>query len=324
MTIAQRTGAHTGRRDIAQRTANIEDVPCNLCGSRNARVLYHSTLGSGLLRPEPSHFRCTTSTYGVHPTIVRCQNCGLVYANPRLEAHTVEQNYSTVDDPLYIEEREGRVLTFRRNLLPLEKLIKTPKPWRLLDVGCHIGVMLEIAQERGWDAAGVEPSTWAATRARERGLNVINATLANAHLAPNSFDAVTIWDVIEHLTNPASDLRQVYRVLKPGGVVGIHTIDIDSLLSRVMGHRWPWLMEMHLYYFSPRTLGRMLSDIGFKVEQVIYQGRYLRLQYLVTRIAPYSPTLSRAMNFAIERLHLGATAVPINFGDLFTIFARKI
>jgi ubiquinone/menaquinone biosynthesis C-methylase UbiE len=247
-----------------------------------------------------------------------------VYANPRLEAHTVEQNYSTVDDPLYIEEREGRVLTFRRNLLPLEKLIKTPKPWRLLDVGCHIGVMLEIAQERGWDAVGVEPSTWAATRARERGLNVINATLANAHLAPNSFDAVTIWDVIEHLTNPASDLRQVYRVLKPGGVVGIHTIDIDSLLSRVMGHRWPWLMEMHLYYFSPRTLGRMLSDIGFKVEQVIYQGRYLRLQYLVTRIAPYSPTLSRAMNFAIERLHLGATAVPINFGDLFTIFARKI
>src|SRR5919202_2884028 len=302
----------------------LEDVACNLCGARNTRVLYPSTLGDELTHPKASHFRCTSSTYGLHPTIVRCQNCGLVYANPRLAAHTVEENYSAVDDPLYIEEREGRVLTFRRNLQPFEKLIQAPRPWRLLDVGSHIGVLLQVAQERGFEAVGVEPSAWAAARAREAGLTVVNSTLAKADLAPNSFDAVTMWDVIEHLTDPAGDLRHVHRVLKPGGIVAIHTIDIDSTLSKIMGPRWPWLMEMHLYYFSPRTLHRMLEQTGFKVEQVTVQGRYLRLAYLITRIKPYSRTLARVFSFLAKRLHLEATAIPINFGDLFTIFARKV
>ena len=321
MTLAQ--GSSLTSRRIAQGDIAVEDVACNLCGARDARVLYPSTLGVDHLHPETSHFRCTTATYGIHPTIVRCNNCGLVYANPRLDARTIDDEYAAVDDPVYIEERDGRVLTFRRNLRPLEALVRAPAPRRLLDVGCHIGVMLEIAQERSWVATGVEPSAWAAARGRERGLNVINATLANANLPDDSFDAVTLWDVVEHLTNPAGDLEHVYRVLKPGGVVAIHTIDIESLLARAMGSRWPWLMEMHLYYFSPRTLGRMLQQIGFKTERVIYQGRYLRLQYLLTRVRPYSRALARSLEWTADRLQLCGMAVPINFGDLFTIFARK-
>lgn len=304
-------------------TRAVEDVACNLCGERNAQTLYPSTMNGAEAYPDPLHFRCTTATYGLHPTIVRCRNCGLVYANPRLAASAIDENYSVIKDPLYIEEREGRVLTFRRNLQPLEHLVRTPLPRRLLDVGCHVGVMLEIAQERGWEAVGVEPSAWAAEHARGLGLNVINATLANAQLSPNSFDAVTLWDVVEHLTDPTADLRQVHRVLKPGGVTAIHTIDIESLLARVLGSRWPWLMEMHLYYFSPRTLGRMLTQLDFRVEKVIYQGRYLRLGYLLTRIEPYSRTLARALDQMAERMQLKAAAVPVNFGDLFTLFARK-
>ncbi len=300
-----------------------EEVACNLCGARNARLLYPSTLSADNARPETSHFRCTTATYGVHPAIVKCNHCGLIYANPRLDAHTINDEYSRVDDPQYIEEREGRVLTFRRNLLPLEAMVPAHSPRRLLDVGCHIGVMLEIAQERGWRATGIEPSEWAAARARERGLNVINATLANAHLAPDSFDAVTMWDVVEHLTDPAGDLKYVHRALKPGGMIAIHTIDIESPLARLMGQRWPWLMEMHLVYYSPRTMGQQLKQLGFKIEKVIYQGRYLRLGYLITRIEPYSRTLARTLNWAAERFSLCELAVPINFGDLFTIFARK-
>lgn len=301
----------------------VEDVSCNLCGERNARVLYPSTLGTDHDRPDSTHFRCTTAAYGVHPTIVKCNNCGLVYANPRLDSNAIHDNYSRVDDPQYVEERDGRVLTFRRNLKPLERMVSGAPIPKLLDVGCHIGVMLEIAQERGWQAVGVEPSSWAAARAREHGLNVINATLARANLPPEMFDAVTLWDVVEHLTDPAADLRQVHRVLKPGGVVAIHTIDIESPLARIMGARWPWLMEMHLYYFSPRSLGGMIEQIGFRTERVIYQGRYLRLGYLTTRVAPYSRKLSRLMNWTADRLNLCELPVPINFGDLFTIFARK-
>lgn len=299
-----------------------EDIPCNLCGARNVTLLYPSTLKNLTFNTED--FRCTSSAYGIHPPIVRCNECGLVYANPRWDSSLVNAGYSVVEDPTYVEEREGRVLTFGRNLAPLEALVTNSTSRRLLDVGCHIGVMVELAQQRGWEAWGVEPSTWAAEQARARGLHVITGTLADAGLPENYFDVVTLWDVIEHLTDPTAEIRQVHRVLKPGGIFAIHTIDIESWFARLMGARWPWLMEMHLYYFSPRTLKRMLEQNGFHVIKSSAQGRYLRLGYFITRLAPYSQPLYRMLNAIVSRLNWGGVAIPVNFGDLFTLYARKI
>ncbi len=300
-----------------------EDIACNLCGSRDVRLLYPSTLTN--LTPNADDFRCTSAAYGVHPPIVRCNVCSLVYANPRWDSNVVRDNYSVVEDLTYVEEREGRVLTFNRNLKPLETLIgPSSGTRRLLDVGCHIGVMVELAQQRGWDAWGVEPSTWAAEQARARGLHVITGTLDSAEVPSDYFDVVTMWDVIEHLTDPTAELGNVHRVLKPGGVFAIHTIDIESWFARLMGKRWPWLMEMHLYYFSPRTLRKMLEKSGYRVIHSSTQGRFLRLGYFATRIEPYSKPIYRALNAIIERMNWGSVAIPVNFGDLFTLYARKI
>jgi 2-polyprenyl-3-methyl-5-hydroxy-6-metoxy-1,4-benzoquinol methylase len=299
-----------------------EDIACNLCGSRNAKLLYPSTLTHLTLNAED--FRCTSAAYGVHPPIVRCNECGLVYANPRFDSSIVRESYSVVEDPTYVEEREGRVLTFSRNLKPFESLVASnSQTRRLLDVGCHIGVMVELAQARGWEAWGVEPSNWASEQARARGLQVITGTLESAEIPTNFFDVVTMWDVIEHLTDPAAELRNVHRVLKPGGIFAIHTIDIESWFARLMGQRWPWLMEMHLYYFSPRTLGKMLEQTGYQVIHSSAQGRFLRLGYFATRIEPYSKLIYRALNAVIARMNWGGVAIPVNFGDLFTLYARK-
>ncbi len=300
-----------------------EEIACNLCGAHDAALLFPSTLTN--TTPNASDFRCTSAAYGVHPPIVRCRRCDLVYANPRWDSSLVEESYSVVQDPTYVEEREGRVLTFSRNLKPLEDLVgATTTLRRLLDVGCHIGVMVELAQKRGWDAWGVEPSTWAAEQARARGLHVITGTLSDAPVPENFFDVVTMWDVIEHLTDPAAELRNVHRVVKPGGIFAIHTIDIESMFARVMGNRWPWLMEMHLYYFSPRTLSKMLEQSGFQVIRSSAQGRFLRLGYFATRIEPYSKPLYRALNAIVTRMNWGGVAIPVNFGALFTLYARKV
>jgi 2-polyprenyl-3-methyl-5-hydroxy-6-metoxy-1,4-benzoquinol methylase len=248
----------------------------------------------------------------------------LVYTNPRYQSDLVIESYQAVHDPTYEVERDGRLVTFRRNLRPLEKMVvKGERLPRLLDIGAHIGTLVEVAKELGWDAMGVEPSRWAAERGRERGLNILNTTLREAKFETGTFDAVTIWDVIEHLSDPLGELSEIQRVLKPGGVLAVHTIDIDSLMSHVMGTRWPWLMEMHQYYFSPRTLGAMVKQAGLTTEQVRYQGRFLRLQYLVTRVAPYSKSIARLMDWFITHARIREVAVPINFYDLFTLFARK-
>lgn len=300
-------------------------VNCNLCGADNAQILYPSTLSKSLPSNEIERFRCTSSSYGKHYTIVKCRNCGLIYANPRPEETIIHHNYEEVIDRACLEERQGRVLTFNRNFRPLKELAESNNSGRkLLDIGCHVGIFLEIAQENGWDAWGVELSRWAATQARSRGLQVIQGTLAEANFADKSFDVVTMWDVIEHLTDPTSELREVNRVLKPGGLICIHTMNIESPFTKLMGSHWPWLMEMHLYYFSPRTLTKMLERKGFQIVCQFTQGRFLRLGYLISRLAPYGWIVAHGLGRLVQALGLGKMPVPINLGDLFTTYARKV
>lgn len=300
----------------------MEHVRCNLCGADDHFVRYPSTVKAG----ESGDWRalqCTNSGYGRHHTIVQCRRCGLVYTDPRPNGQDIVETYQTVEDPLYVEEREGRVLTFERHLKPLERLTGPPDGRSLLDVGCHIGVFVEIAASHGWDAWGVEPSSWAVARAKKRGLQVVEGTLDTAALPEAAFDVVTLWDVIEHVTDPLHTLQQTHRLLKPGGLLVVHTIDIDSLFARLMGSHWPWLMEMHIYYFSRRTLRLMLETCGFRVLSDRPQGRYLRLGYLMNRVGALMPWMGRPAEWLTTKLGLRGIAVPVNLGDLFTAYARK-
>jgi 2-polyprenyl-3-methyl-5-hydroxy-6-metoxy-1,4-benzoquinol methylase len=299
-------------------------VDCNLCGANDVRVLFPNTLTDDDHSGSIERYRCTSSGYGRHYAVVQCRRCGLVYASPRGADEEIRQSYEDVVDPLYVEERRGRVLTFARNFRPLQALVAGLAHPRLLDVGCYAGIFLEIAAQQGWEAWGVEPSVWAGEQARRNGLQVITGTLETAALPPASFDVVTLWDVIEHLTDPRAELRRVNRLLKPGGWVCIHTIDIGSLLPRLLGPRWPWLMEMHLYYFSHRTLAHMLEIEGFQVGRQFTQGRYLLLDYLLAQATAISPGLSRVLRESARRLGIGQWPISINTGDLFTTFARKV
>jgi 2-polyprenyl-3-methyl-5-hydroxy-6-metoxy-1,4-benzoquinol methylase len=300
----------------------MQHVVCDLCGSDRYKVRFASTLQKEG-EADLSAFRCTSSGYGRHHTIVECLHCGLVYANPRSNSGEMLTRYQAVEDPLYVEERDGRVLTFERHLRPLEEIMPPGNGRRLLDVGCHIGVFVEIAARHGWDAWGIEPSQWASKLAQEDGLQVIEATLATAGFDEASFDVITMWDVIEHLERPSDEVGHAYRLLKPGGLLVAHTMDLDSLFARLMGPRWPWLMEMHLYYFSRRTLTKLMEKVGFDVITIKAQGRYLRLGYLATRVAAFNRQLGKGLSWLFDRLKLSDRAISINLGDLITIYARK-
>jgi 2-polyprenyl-3-methyl-5-hydroxy-6-metoxy-1,4-benzoquinol methylase len=299
----------------------MEYVACNLCGSINTRVRYPRTIKDNA--PGVEAYRCTSSGYGQHHAIVQCNQCGLAYTNPRPASKDLMASYAIIDDPLYLQEREGRVLTFSHHLTPIEKMATLPGR-KLLDVGCYTGVFLDIAAANGWEAWGVDPSRWAVEQARSRGLNVVEGTLASADWPDGAFDVVTMWDVIEHVGDPLGELRQAWRVLRPGGLAVVHTMDIDSLFSRILGGRWPWLMEMHIYYFSQRTLKVMLEQAGFQVIRIEPQGRYQSLEYLGTRVtALLGPIVGQPIEWLIRSLCLGRMTVPINLGDLVTAYARK-
>ena len=100
-------------------------------------------------------------------------------------------------------------------------------------------------------------------------------------------------------------------------------MDIDSLTARVMGERWPWLMDMHIHYFSKSTLSQMIERGGFDIIWAGAQGRYLRLGYLASRLGGLNSRLGRFAGQMVMRLRLAGVAIPVNFGDLITIYARR-
>jgi hypothetical protein len=137
-------------------------------------------------------------------------------------------------------------------------------------------------------------------------------------------DVVTMWDVIEHLADPAAELRRARTLLRPGGWLVVHTMDIGAPVARLMGGRWPWLMDMHLYFFSRRTLSRMLVESGYEVVWQGAQGRSLRLGYLASRVQGLHAGLGGVARAVVRRLGLRETAIPINLGDLRTFICRRV
>jgi len=297
-------------------------VNCNLCGQDEWRVRFPSTMNN-VAELDVDVFRCTSPGYGSHTQIVQCTQCGLVYANPRWTTEELEAAYTAVEDATYVTEREGRELTFRKHLAALEKYTGPGNGRSLLDVGAYIGVFVEVAAAAGWDACGIEPSSWAVEQAQKRGLRVVQGTQDAQELNGQQFDVVTMWDVIEHLADPAAELQKSYRLLQPGGWLALHTMNIESVTARLLGRRWPWLMDMHLYYFSQKTLAAMLQDSGYELVWSGTQGRYLRLGYLATRLGAFSERLGRIAKSVIDRLGLEEMPIPVNSGDLFTIYARR-
>jgi len=247
-------GEQTGRGEVS--------VRCPLCDADRYRVRYDSTLTEAI---DPQrHYTSTSREFGRFGRIVECRSCGIVYMNPRPHHLAVQDAYGDVEDVRYVEEEEGRVATFSDSLAHVRRFAPSG---RLLDVGCHVGTFIELAQDAGFEVAGVEPSRWAAKRAEARVDGPVHVgVVEDAPLPEGAYDVVTMWDVIEHLPDPASTLRAVHSALRPGGVFAVTTMDVEALFPRVAGRFWPWYMQMHLVYFSRRTLGELLRSCGFEVD----------------------------------------------------------
>jgi 2-polyprenyl-3-methyl-5-hydroxy-6-metoxy-1,4-benzoquinol methylase len=303
-------------------SAELTDIPvcCPLCGADDYRVRFASSL-RGHIDPQ-RHYASTSREFGRWTgAIVQCRSCALVYMNPRPHHQRVQGLYGAVEDVRYVEEESGRVTTFCESLRLVQRHAAGGS---LLDVGCHVGTFLELAEQAGYSVAGVEPSRWAAERAnsRLRG-NVFCGAVEDAPIPPDAFDVVTIWDVIEHLPDPASALRAIWTALRPGGVLAISTMDVDAWFPRLAGRRWPWYMQMHLVYFSRRTLPEMLRRERFHIAEVKTHRRTVRVSYLVSRISSYNHLAYRAAAAVTRTCHVDERLVGINLGDIFTVVARK-
>jgi len=299
----------------------MKRVCCPLCGVDNSVEQYSST------RSEPdidanTVYRCTSPALAKHGPIERCLDCGMVYANPQPEDTDFMTAYRDVEDPDYLEQSRGRELTYARVLVELDRFVKPPG--KLLDIGCYTGVFLKIAAETGWNVEGIEPSEWAACITRRAGpWTVHNCALQEAKLTPASFDIISLWDVIEHLPRPCDALRSCAEILRPGGILALGTHLLDSLAPRLMGTKYPFLMDMHPVHFTHQTISRALVQAGFEVLAITPHRRIVMLAYLLERLGHVVPFSGPLLRLLLRIPKLDDQAVTVRGVGLFNVYARK-
>jgi len=239
------------------KTELTENIPCPLCGHKDEEELF-----------KKEGFR-----------FVRCNNCNMVYVNPRLNekgrAYLYNKGrYVDMYNNLYSRSAKYRQERFYKERMDfIESYF--PKKGKLLDIGAARGDFVRTALMRGWDAFGVEISEQAERFTDDANLKgrIKNTYLADTGFREDSFEVVTMWELLEHVATPKALLKSAFKVLKPGGMVFIYVPNFDSaeitLITKAAEHV---MGDAHILYFTPKTLKIMVEKVGFETVKIYTMG----------------------------------------------------
>ncbi len=232
--------------------------------------------------------------------VLRCPKCGLLWTD-RLrkppEGYWADEIYLKVEEAL--KRRFKRILKF---------VLKFSEPGRALEVGSSTGAFLEVAREEGFQIEGCDISPRAVQAAKEKGLKVRKGTLDESYSSAY-FDFLFAFNLIEHLPDPSSFLKEAHRVLRPGGLLVLETPVQEGLFHRVS--RAAYLMsrgrvrmlglspEDHLFRFSKRT---------FREIERLFPFRLLTLR---TMPSPWAEIWEKSRVVEIQHRLLYRTSLPL-------------
>lgn len=239
-------------------SAKVTSVDCAVCGT-----------------PCPSRILFEVGRFPYR----RCPECSVVYPSPRPRSEEVDRQYvsgrfSSAFRDLYLPSAAYRMATIYTERVEQILMPRVPSG-RLLDVGCSSGHFLKVALDHGYDIHGVEPNPEMAKFATEslKLPKIQCGTLHAAHYPDASFDAVTLWDVLEHVEDPGGILEEVRRVLRPGGWVFAYTENFESFNVFVTGKYSEMVApDVHLRHYTPEAFRRQFERAGFEVDTVCTKG----------------------------------------------------
>jgi SAM-dependent methyltransferase len=263
----------------------------------------------------------------------RCGDCGLLVVPEGLALDSAGVSiYESVDESVFeIDGNDGyyfdddtNLANSHRKLAFVERYL--PHGSRLLDAGANFGYFLKTACE-SYRASGFELSPTAAAWSR-RTFGVANVA-GSVYDPPKDgvpWDAVTSWDVIEHLADPETALRRLAGLLRRRGWLFLSTPDAGSLVARVLGRRWHYLDPVqHITVFSRANLEALLASTGYETVQMGSLGHGYRVRYVFDRLCHLHPggaiglalRAARVLSRPVARL-----SIYLQLGDVVIVAAR--
>ena len=256
--------------------AELREISCPICDSPQAQIVgrpVHVSRVARLVVPPCDDIR-----------IVQCRECSFYYTAPM--PFWNDDDLDILYSAEYFPEPTDWWIARRRagasnRLYLLGQAAQKAEPV-FLDVGCGYGHVLEEAVELGWQTYGLEPSSALAAQAQER-----VGRLATIHIEPlekttfpaDSFHAIHMDSVLEHVPEPKSAVRMLHRLLKVGGVAYVLVPNEDRLayipsevllrLKQQQEEETPRLSPLcnpyHIVGFNKRSFYRLFQETGFRV-----------------------------------------------------------
>jgi 2-polyprenyl-3-methyl-5-hydroxy-6-metoxy-1,4-benzoquinol methylase len=266
---------------------------------------------------------------------VQCDDCGLVYVNPRLKDDLIDafyksEAYNFMFDNMLIKSVDYRIeVVAQKKHTAVARYFSDGAP-KLLDIGCGIGEFSHLAMRSGWDVEAIEFSPRAAAFARERfDLRVHEKPIEECSFAEGQFDVATMWGVLEHLTKPRQLLSQIRTYLKGGGLLALEVPSFDCMLVEYLKQHPEQADRIidgwgHIMLFSLPTITRMLEEQGFVVVEVESLG--LDLPTVLRYIKTNSPEMAdhALVRFLTEYSQpLQDCLEGIHKADMIRVFARR-
>lgn len=298
--------------------------PCCICGSSASTVRFEATVSEGLWKGEiPDPFK-------VHYRVNRCAGCDLQFSSPILDdagvralyeggVATKKNDFSGTN--VATGEAAGVQRTMELYYAHIRRFLQAKGSF--MEVGCDVGYLLEAAKKDGFaNIYGCEPNPLA----RERAAAIPGATISDLfyeqwELPKEHFDALTLIHVLDHLVDPMCVLRKAHAELKPGGILFGVVHDVECLIAKLAGERFPPFNLYHHYFFSKRTLRKLLEAAGFEVVGVDNTLNCYSLGFFVEK-APAFPGKEPLSNL-LEKTHLARRSITVPIGNI-GIIARKL
>ena len=218
--------------------------------------------------------------------MVRCPKCDLAYLSPRLNNNFLKHiyghwyRYGYGGTQSASDNDTARAKEFHTRHLAILKRVGG-NGGKLLDVGTGTGIFVQAANSGSWDAVGIDWSEQAVEQAQRLGRQHVQiCTLRDFDSPDNNFDAITMFDYLEHSQSPDDDLARASRLLKPGGLLAIRVPNYNCLQRTLTGMKWVGIFCLHLSYFNRPSLSRLLRQHG--IEPVfVHAGNHQSLSMLV-------------------------------------------
>lgn len=269
-----------------------------LCSAQPATAAKHTidlkkreTIECPVCANQQSQLQYTVQSWKV----VQCCTCCFVYVNPRLEKNELLKLYSSdyFDNQLfgyfhYTDGRDFRKRNFQKWVTDALPYLETTERIKALDIGCATGYCLEVFQEQGWHAHGIELDQGLATELRKKGFTVYDSPLLHLRNI-GTYSVITMFDVIEHLTDLHENISILNQLLENNGIAVLVTPNYRSWQRRLFQKRWFQFKPIeHINYFTLDTLRKLVEANGFEIVESKNSGQFCNTSFLENRIKKYN------------------------------------